>query len=51
MSAAAPSLTPLAFPAVTDPFLRKGVGSDASFSIEVDLGCSSSSKIIDSPFL
>ena len=44
--AAAPSFTPDALPAVTVPFLRKGVGSCANFSSEVWRGCSSWSTII-----
>ncbi len=48
MSAAAPSLTPEALPAVTVPFSRNGVGSLASFSSDVSRGCSSVSTMIGS---
>ena len=49
MSAAAPSLTPDALPAVTVPFCRNGVVRLASFSRLVVRGCSSVSKRIGSP--
>jgi len=48
-SAAAPSFTPEALPAVTVPPLRKGVGSFASFSSVVSRGCSSFATTIGSP--
>ena len=51
ISAAAPSLTPEALPAVTVPSLRNGVGSLASCSSVVSArGCSSLSTTTGSPF-
>ena len=44
IKAAAPSLTPEEFPAVTEPFLRKGVARFASLSSGVSRGCSSVSN-------
>ena len=49
ISAAAPSLTPEALPAVTEPPLRNGVGSFASASMVVARGCSSLATTIGSP--
>ena len=46
INAAEPSLTPLAFPAVTVPFFLNGVGKEFSFSMLVSRGCSSPLKII-----
>ena len=49
--AAEPSFTPLALPAVTVPFSRKGVGSLASCSnVVCGRGCSSASTTTGSPF-
>ena len=48
-SAAAPSLTPEALPAVTVPSLLKGVGRLASFSRVVARGCSSVSTTTGLP--
>ena len=51
MSAAAPSLTPEALPAVTvPPSFLNGVGSLASASSDVARGCSSFSTTTGSPF-
>ncbi len=51
ISAAAPSLTPEAFPAVIAPFLRNGVLSPASCSSVVSArGCSSAQNSVTAPF-
>ena len=47
--AAAPSLTPDALPAVTEPPARNGARSAASFSSVVARGCSSADTTIGSP--
>ena len=49
ISAAAPSLTPDALPAVTEPPSRNGARSLPSASIEVSRGCSSVSTTRGSP--
>jgi hypothetical protein len=50
-SAAAPSLTPDALPAVTVPGVRNGVFSPASASSDVSRGCSSVSTTVTAPRL